>query len=182
MSMAIGLSTYMWTTTAERLVQVTFLYKLAQGACPRSYGVNVARLAGLPESVLKRATSFSSDMEARRISRTSNSSMQQEIAAVGHGPDCNLSQQSAPCTEIAMQDSELRVSARADQGGLSPDASVQPLDHDTCNTDIPASAQQVFCKLKDIVQASLANLAANKGCWHLNTIKEAQRQARMVTS
>ncbi|KAK9844444.1 hypothetical protein WJX74_002610 [Apatococcus lobatus] len=44
--------------------QVTFLYKLAQGACPRSYGVNVARLAGLPESVLQRATSFASGREA----------------------------------------------------------------------------------------------------------------------
>ena len=32
--------------------EVTFLHKLAPGACPKSYGVNVARLAGLPESVL----------------------------------------------------------------------------------------------------------------------------------
>jgi hypothetical protein len=35
-------------TTAE---QVVFLYKLAAGACPKSYGNNVARLAGLPASV-----------------------------------------------------------------------------------------------------------------------------------
>lgn len=28
------------------LEEVTFLYKLTLGACPRSYGVNVARLAG----------------------------------------------------------------------------------------------------------------------------------------
>jgi DNA mismatch repair protein MSH6 len=26
--------------------EVTFLYKLTAGACPKSYGVNVARLAG----------------------------------------------------------------------------------------------------------------------------------------
>ena len=32
--------------------EVTFLYTLTEGACPKSYGVNVARLAGLPESVL----------------------------------------------------------------------------------------------------------------------------------
>ncbi|KAK9807187.1 hypothetical protein WJX73_005617 [Symbiochloris irregularis] len=32
--------------------QVTFLYKLAEGACPKSYGPNVARLAGLPPSLL----------------------------------------------------------------------------------------------------------------------------------
>ena len=59
----------------EFQVQVTFLYQLAQGACPCSYGVNVARLAGLPESVLQRATEFSSSMEARRMGRTSRSSM-----------------------------------------------------------------------------------------------------------
>lgn len=27
--------------------EVTFLYKLMPGACPKSYGINVARLAGL---------------------------------------------------------------------------------------------------------------------------------------
>ena len=32
---------------------VTFLYKLKSGACPKSHGMNVARLAGLPEEVLK---------------------------------------------------------------------------------------------------------------------------------
>ena len=26
--------------------EVTFLYRLSPGACPKSYGVNVARLAG----------------------------------------------------------------------------------------------------------------------------------------
>lgn len=35
--------------------QVTFLYKLTSGACPKSYGVNVARLAGLPPCVLRAA-------------------------------------------------------------------------------------------------------------------------------
>eukprot|EP00591_Stephanopyxis_turris_P006210 CAMPEP_0195526514 /NCGR_PEP_ID=MMETSP0794_2-20130614/27623_1 /TAXON_ID=515487 /ORGANISM="Stephanopyxis turris, Strain CCMP 815" /LENGTH=725 /DNA_ID=CAMNT_0040657219 /DNA_START=35 /DNA_END=2212 /DNA_ORIENTATION=+ len=31
---------------------ITFLYTLGEGACPRSFGINVARLAGLPEKVL----------------------------------------------------------------------------------------------------------------------------------
>lgn len=30
----------------EGLDEVTFLYRLTPGACPKSYGVNVARLAG----------------------------------------------------------------------------------------------------------------------------------------
>jgi DNA mismatch repair protein MSH6 len=35
--------------------EVTFLYKLTPGGCPKSYGTNVARLAGLPEAVVRRA-------------------------------------------------------------------------------------------------------------------------------
>lgn len=31
---------------------ITFLYKFAKGACPKSYGFNVARLANIPEEVL----------------------------------------------------------------------------------------------------------------------------------
>jgi len=46
--------------------QVTFLYKLTQGACPKSYGVNVARLAGLPESIVKRAAVVSSQTQKER--------------------------------------------------------------------------------------------------------------------
>ena len=30
---------------------ITFLYKLAGGACPKSYGFNAARLAGLQDDV-----------------------------------------------------------------------------------------------------------------------------------
>lgn len=47
----------------EILVQVTFLYNLTNGACPKSYGVNVARLAGLPDEVINRAASFARQLE-----------------------------------------------------------------------------------------------------------------------
>ena len=43
---------------------VTFLYKFAPGACHRSHGVNVARLAGLPEAVLLLAARKSTELEA----------------------------------------------------------------------------------------------------------------------
>ncbi|XP_071726644.1 DNA mismatch repair protein MSH6 [Rutidosis leptorrhynchoides] len=45
------------------LEEVTFLYKLTCGACPRSYGVNVARLAGLPDAVLQKAVIKSEEFE-----------------------------------------------------------------------------------------------------------------------
>jgi len=34
---------------------VTFLYKLTRGICPKSYGMNVARMAGIPERIVNRA-------------------------------------------------------------------------------------------------------------------------------
>ncbi|RVX01446.1 DNA mismatch repair protein MSH6 [Vitis vinifera] len=43
--------------------EVTFLYRLRPGACPKSYGVNVARLAGLPNSVLQKAAAKSREIE-----------------------------------------------------------------------------------------------------------------------
>ncbi|GMH78533.1 hypothetical protein TL16_g07839 [Triparma laevis f. inornata] len=46
---------------------ITFLYQLGEGACPKSFGINVARLAGLPEGVLaiaeKRSANFQKEME-----------------------------------------------------------------------------------------------------------------------
>lgn len=32
---------------------VTFLYKFVEGACPKSYGFNAARLAGMPSHIAK---------------------------------------------------------------------------------------------------------------------------------
>ncbi|KAJ7046634.1 muts domain V-domain-containing protein [Mycena alexandri] len=42
---------------------VTFLYRLTSGIAPDSFGVECARLAGLPESILSNATKHSSTME-----------------------------------------------------------------------------------------------------------------------
>ncbi|KXN72910.1 DNA mismatch repair protein Msh6 [Conidiobolus coronatus NRRL 28638] len=35
--------------------EVTFLYKLTPGACPKSYGMNVASMAGIPEEIISKA-------------------------------------------------------------------------------------------------------------------------------
>ncbi|KAJ6547415.1 muts domain V-domain-containing protein [Mycena capillaripes] len=43
---------------------VTFLYRLTNGIAPESFGVECARLAGLPESILDTATKESSKMES----------------------------------------------------------------------------------------------------------------------
>ncbi|XP_062924627.1 DNA mismatch repair protein Msh3 [Mobula hypostoma] len=43
---------------------ITFLYQLTEGAAARSYGLNVARLANVPEEVLKKATRKSKELES----------------------------------------------------------------------------------------------------------------------
>jgi DNA mismatch repair protein MSH6 len=39
----------------EAQEKVVFLYKLKPGACPASFGINVARVTGIPNSVLEKA-------------------------------------------------------------------------------------------------------------------------------
>jgi DNA mismatch repair protein MSH6 len=45
---------------------ITFLYQLGDGPCPKSFGINVARLAGLSEDILKiaaeRSAAFAKEM------------------------------------------------------------------------------------------------------------------------
>lgn len=64
--------------------EVTFLYKLSAGACPKSYGTNVARLAGLPQSVVDRAAAISEKREAALAAAAAgNSGAAASGAAVG---------------------------------------------------------------------------------------------------
>ena len=48
---------------SENTSNITFLYTLGEGACPKSFGVNVARLAGLPNDVLQKAKNISEQFE-----------------------------------------------------------------------------------------------------------------------
>lgn len=45
---------------------LTFLHKIRPGSADKSYGVQVARLAGLPDSLLSRASEILADLEANR--------------------------------------------------------------------------------------------------------------------
>lgn len=43
---------------------VTFLYKVASGGCPKSYGFNAARLAGVPKHITVLGASRARELEA----------------------------------------------------------------------------------------------------------------------
>ncbi len=46
--------------------EVTFLYRVKHGKAEQSYGVNVARLAHLPDSIIDRATSILGELESKK--------------------------------------------------------------------------------------------------------------------
>ncbi|XP_971522.4 probable DNA mismatch repair protein Msh6 [Tribolium castaneum] len=48
---------------------VTFLYKMARGRCPKSYGFNVARLSGLKHCIVSRGREISKQLENESKSR-----------------------------------------------------------------------------------------------------------------
>ena len=49
--------------TLEKDGEVTFLHKIAEGAADKSYGIHVAKIAGLPSSLLNRADRILYDLE-----------------------------------------------------------------------------------------------------------------------
>jgi len=49
--------------------QIRFLYKVLEGSADRSYGIQVARLAGLPREVLQRAREVLHNLEANELDR-----------------------------------------------------------------------------------------------------------------
>ena len=50
--------------------QITFLYKLVSGVADRSFGLNVARLAHLPATVVDRAAEQAAQLEQVTLNRT----------------------------------------------------------------------------------------------------------------
>ena len=53
----------------KSVCSVTFLYHLVSGAAARSYGLNVARLAGIPREILNLAAEKSNELESAVLSR-----------------------------------------------------------------------------------------------------------------
>ncbi|KAJ3298249.1 DNA mismatch repair protein msh6 [Borealophlyctis nickersoniae] len=54
---------YMDFFSDEERREVTFLYKLKSGSCPKSYGMNVASMAGVPHEIVDRAESVAAAFE-----------------------------------------------------------------------------------------------------------------------
>ena len=63
--------------------EVVFLHRLEPGGADRSYGIHVARLAGLPRAILRRAEDILQDLESGGAKETRRKAMQQPSADGG---------------------------------------------------------------------------------------------------
>ena len=66
---------------------VTFLYKLVSGAAGKSYGLNVARLANIPQDLLSHAAKMSAAMEAAVVKSTSAATKFTQLLKALDSPD-----------------------------------------------------------------------------------------------
>lgn len=57
---------------------VTFLYKLTPGICEKSFGMNVAHMAGVPNEVIKKATQVADQFESQHRLKDTTFGEQQE--------------------------------------------------------------------------------------------------------
>ncbi len=93
--------------------RVVFLRKVAEGVEGRSFGIEVARLAGLPESVLRRAREILHNLETGELDEAGHPA----LARVGRGMAAPLRQ----LTLFAPAQSEVeREIAERDLGSLTP--------------------------------------------------------------
>ena len=81
---------------AEENGNVVFLHKIVEGSADRSYGIHVAKLAGVPESLLERASQKLTELEEGQVSielakpaENANMSVQEEeqISFFGFAPN-----------------------------------------------------------------------------------------------
>ena len=70
----------------ERGTKVAFLRRITKGAADKSYGIHVARLAGLPKAVTERAEAILSELEAGHGESGSGAGQKQPTAKAAQEP------------------------------------------------------------------------------------------------
>lgn len=66
-------------TVAEKSGEIRFLHTLVRGPALKSYGIQVAELAGLPPAVTKRAKGLLRDLESKKIQATTQLSLMEAL-------------------------------------------------------------------------------------------------------
>ena len=79
--------------------QVTFMKKIAPGSAANSYGIHVARLAGIPEAVTGRAEALLQDIARRAVARLSDSGQPADSAPPSCGGGRSAVEPTAPASD-----------------------------------------------------------------------------------
>lgn len=91
--------------------RITFLYTLGPGTCPKSFGINVARLAGLPQQVLVNAKRVSEEFEAEMNDRNHKKPRISSDAAIDLKQKITDAIQSQDWDSLRALQNELKASA-----------------------------------------------------------------------
>jgi DNA mismatch repair protein MutS len=114
----------------EEKDKIIFLYKVSPGGTNRSYGIQVARLAGVPQDVIERAKTILARIEAENL--VGLNGIPQQKLKKGH--DQKSAVQLTPLSEIpskpVMEVPELPEVPGAQEGRTEPqDGSIHPSDY-----------------------------------------------------
>jgi len=152
------------TAVREECGEVVFLHRVVPGGADRSYGLHVARLAGLPEPVLARAAALLAAAEAAPPS--------QQRADEGGGPTAPVpGVPRRPPAERAERPASLPTNGRL-VALAAPDAPPAPADPSAGAAEEPARA---------VVRALLAlDLCHMTPLEALNTLARLQQQGRQA--
>lgn len=63
----------------ESQEEITFLYKITKGCTDKSYGIHVAKLAGLPLSLIQEATEILKTLEQAKLKKKSSKSLKEQL-------------------------------------------------------------------------------------------------------
>ena len=101
---------------------IAFLHEIEPGPASRSFGVQVARLAGMPQAVLRQARAAQEGLEAERAARLPQVDL---FAAAAAGAPAEAAPQPAPADEIANEIAD--ALADLDPDMLSPREALEAL-------------------------------------------------------
>ena len=88
--------------------KIVFLRKLAQGGSNHSFGIHVAQLAGMPRSLVRRASEVLTTLEEARSSASTNSSLDLSDLGASEGIQMSFFQLDDPSVE-AIRDQIMEV-------------------------------------------------------------------------
>ncbi|MFH5811810.1 DNA mismatch repair protein MutS [Companilactobacillus sp. FL22-1] len=94
---------------SEENGDLVFLHKVLPGPADKSYGIHVAKLAGLPNDVLTRARKILSSLEESSVHTTTSESINEPAAVLNAQPESETVTESKMVTDISGDEKQLSL-------------------------------------------------------------------------